>query len=69
MQDRKISVAEVEQILTSPDGKIRQSRDKAIFYRHLSRRKDNLIAAVVIEKLPDDWIEVLTVLVNFEVRK
>lgn len=40
-----------------------------ILYKKLKNRTDNLVAAVVLEKLPDDLIEVLTVLVNFEVRK
>jgi hypothetical protein len=69
MQERRISVAEIEAVISEPDGKIRQSRDKSIFYKNLKGRSDNLVAAVVIEFLPGGIIEVITVLVNFEVRK
>lgn len=69
MLERRISVAEVEQIVSDPDGKIAQSKDKMILYKKLGKRKDNLVAAVVVERLPGDFLEVVTVLVNFEVRK
>ena len=69
MQERKLTVAEVEAVVVSPDGRIQQTKDKCILYRRLSQRKDNLIAAVVIEPLPADLIEIITVLVNFEVKK
>ena len=69
MQERSISVDEVIQTITQPEGRIPQSKDKTIFYKTLKGRSDNLVAAVVVEKQPGDIWEVLTVLVNFEVRK
>jgi hypothetical protein len=69
MQERGISVVEVEQIISSPDGRIAQSKDKAILYKKLVGRRDNLVAAVVLERLPGNLLEVVTVLVNFEVKK
>jgi hypothetical protein len=69
MQDRRLSVIEVESVVTAPDGRIRQTKDKSILYKELKQRKDNLIAAVIVEALPGGIIEVVTVLVNFEVRR
>ncbi len=70
MLERKISVQEVEQIIAKPDGQIKQTKDKTIYYKKLSARKDNLLAAVVVEHFASfGVIEVVTVLVNFEVKK
>ncbi len=69
MLERKISVAEIELIITQPDGKIQQSKDKAIMYKAIPKRKDNLVAAVVVEIFSRNLFEIITVLVNFEVRK
>jgi hypothetical protein len=69
MQQRNLSVEEVLQIIQEPDGKIAQSKDKTILYKKLNRRSDNLVAAVVVERMAGDLLEVVTVLVNFEVRK
>ena len=68
MLERGISVEEVEAIVEKPDGRIYQSHDKSILYKKLKGRKDNLIAAVVLEEQFDGVIEVITVLVNFEVK-
>ena len=69
MLERKILVSEIEQIVSAPDGKIAQTKDKVILYKKLAKRKDNLVAAVVLDRLPGDVLEVVTVLVNFEVKK
>ena len=69
MQERKLSVEEVMEVIQKPDGKIVQSKDKSILYKALKARPDNLIAAVVVERMPGNLWEVVTVLVNFEVRK
>jgi hypothetical protein len=69
MQERKVTVAEVEAVIESPDGRIKQTNDKAILYRRLPGRVDNLVAAVIVESLPGGIVEVVTVLVNFEVHK
>lgn len=67
MLQRRISPQEVEDILTEPDGVIRQSRDKFIAYKKIRGRRDNMLAAVAV-KDGRMW-EVITVMVNFEVRK
>ena len=67
MLQRRISLQEVEDILTEPDDVSRQSRDKFIAYEKIRGRRDNLLAAVAVED-GRVW-EVITVMVNFEVRK
>ena len=69
MQQRLVTVDDVKSIISSPDGRIPQSRDKAILYKRIRSRKDNLVAAVIVEKMPDNVIEVITVMINFEVKK
>lgn len=69
MQERRLTVDEVESVVKAPDGRIRQTKDKQILYKKLARRADNFIAAVVVELLPGNLIEVITVMVNFEVKK
>lgn len=49
MLQRRISPQEVEDILTEPDGMIRQSRDKFIAYEKIRGRRDNVLAAVAVE--------------------
>lgn len=67
MAERNISVEDISLILSAPDGKIKQSLDKWIFYKHLTGRKDNLIAAVAVE-LKAKKLEIVTVMIHFEVR-
>lgn len=67
MLQRNILTAEVELIISEPDGAIKQSRDKFIYYKKLKGRKDNLIAAVTLIK-SKDTVEVLTVMIDFEVQ-
>jgi hypothetical protein len=66
MLERKISTTEVEVILLEPDGVIKQSLDKYIYYKKLKGRTDNMIAAVTITKKHKSF-EVLTVMIDFEV--
>jgi hypothetical protein len=68
MFERKITVTEVQNIIESYDGRIQQTRDKVIFYKRLPKRKDNLVAAVAVQQIPGDKVEVITVLVHFEVK-
>lgn len=68
MIERKINPNEVNSVISSPDGTILQSRDKTIFYKRLRHRKDNLIAVVAVGTPSKTGWEVITVLVNFEVR-
>ena len=67
MLQRPISPREVEAVLTEPDGMIRQSRDKLVAYGKIDGRKDNSLAVVAVEG--DGVREVITVMVNFEVRE
>ena len=64
---RKISTKDVELILSEPDGKIKQSQDKYIFYKKLKGRKDNLIAAVTVQS-SNTIFEIVTVMINFKVK-
>lgn len=68
MNERRVSPGEVELIITDPDGKIKQSKDKYIYFKKLKNRRDNLLAAVTVEKTKK-YFEVITVMVNFEVKK
>jgi len=67
MIQRQISTKEVEDLLARPDGTIRQSKDKVIAYKHIEGRKDDSLAVVAVER--DSNVEVVTVMVNFEVQK
>ena len=67
MLQRRISPREVEAVLTEPDGLIRQSRDKFVAYGKIDGRTDNSLAVVAVEG--DGVREVITVMVNFEVRE
>jgi len=66
MLQRKISTTDVEMILFEPDGTIKQSQDKFIYYKKLKGRRDNMMDAVAITKNHNSF-EVLTVMINFEV--
>ena len=66
MIQRNITTQDVELLITDPDGTIKQSRDKIIFYRKNEHRKDNLMAAVIVLKTKNIF-EVITVMVNFEI--
>lgn len=67
MNERNISTLEVEKIITSPDGTIKQSLDKKIYYKDFPSRNDNIIAVVALEQ--EVTYEILTVMINFEVHK
>lgn len=70
MQERKVSVDEVLLIIRKPDGKIQQSKDKMLLYKKINQRKDNLIAIVIVDRNKlKRFIEVVSVLINFEVKK
>ena len=68
MQERNISVDQVKSILEAPDGEIQQSADKWILYKEFPSRNDNLIAAVIVDRAIQGTIEVITVMINFEVK-
>ena len=67
MIQRRISTTEVEDLLVNPDGLIKQSEDKIVAYKKMEGRKDNSMAVVAIEQ--EGNFEVVTVIVNFEVKK
>ncbi len=68
MLKRNISPEEIEMLVDHPDGSFSQSRDKQVIYKRFPRRKDNLIAAVLVRQKLNTH-EVVTVMHNFEVRK
>lgn len=63
--DRKISMQELELLILSPDEVIAQG-PKYLLVKKLQGRKDNNIAAVIIEKQEQDLWVVITVMVNFQ---
>lgn len=65
MIERRLTPQEIEHVLFFADGIIKQSKDKAIYYKKMRGRKDNLIAVVAVKK--NDNFEVVTVMVRFEV--
>ena len=67
MIQRGISPRDVDDVLRNPDGVIRQSMDKVIAYKNIEDRTDNSIAVVAVEG--DQAWEVITVMINFEVRQ
>lgn len=67
MIERHISTTEIEELLVKPDGVIRQPKDKFIAYKKISEREDNSLAVVAVER--DGHFDVVTVMVNFEVKK
>ena len=67
MIQRKISTDEVELLLSKPDGIIKQSMDKFIYYKNIDSRNDNNLAAVIVDR-KNAGCEVITVMVNFEVK-
>ena len=69
MQERKVTAGEIKEVIERPDGRMQQSKDKWIYYRTLKHRRDNAIAAVILSAVPHDLVEVITVLIHFEVKK
>lgn len=64
MLERHISVEELGLILSDPD-QITEQGPKYIFSKEFKSRKDNLLAAVVMEKKEGLWL-VITIMINFE---
>ncbi|MBI3534755.1 MAG: DUF4258 domain-containing protein [Deltaproteobacteria bacterium] len=67
MEERRISLEEVNQIISEPDS-INFQGPKIILSKYFKIRNDNLIAAVLIEKKEKDLWPVITVMVHFEER-
>lgn len=65
--DRHVSLEEITQLLTSPEDVVSQG-PKLILTKTFGRRKDNKVAAVVIEKKGDELWLVITVMVNFQTK-
>lgn len=65
--DRKISMLELEQLILNPD-KIIEQGPKFIFVKKFAKRKDNNVAAVIIEKKGKDLWVVITVMINFQIK-
>ncbi|MCM0607231.1 MAG: DUF4258 domain-containing protein [Xanthomonadaceae bacterium] len=68
IQERKIFAEELDELIQSPEESIRQGA-KFILTKTFRSRKDNKIAAVVLEKKENNLWLVLTLMVNFRVRK
>lgn len=66
--ERKISLEEIKELLENPDNIIPQG-SKFIFCKYFQKRNDNKIAAVILEKKEDGLWLVITVMVNFKIRK
>jgi hypothetical protein len=66
MLQRDLSATEIESVIQEHDGKIKQSKDKFIYYKTIKGRKDNLVAVVAVKD--GQTYEVITTLVNFEVQ-
>ena len=62
MVERDISVAELEKVLTDP-GLVLLQGPKFILAKEFPNRKDNLIAAVVLEKMEKNLWLVITVMI------
>lgn len=67
MSERNISTADVALILANPDGKIRQSADKWIYFKSIPKRLDNAVAVVTVVLTPSQF-EVITVMIHFALR-
>lgn len=63
MEQRKITHDLILDVLSSPDGRIKQTMDKEIIYKKIKNRSDNLIAVVIVGKK-----EILTVMNFFEIK-
>ena len=61
----KISVQELELLVLNPDETIAQG-PKYLLVKRLTGRKDNSVAAVIIEKKEQDLWVIITVMVNFQ---
>lgn len=68
IEERKITLRELEDILKNPDDIIPQG-PKYILIKTFVHRNDNCVGVVVIEKERDGLWLVITVLVNFQKRK
>ena len=66
--ERKISLEEMTQLIETPEEVISQGA-KFILTKTFRGRKDNKIAAVIVEKQGDELWLVITVMVNFQVKK
>lgn len=68
IEERKITLKELESILKEPDDIIPQG-SKFILIKTFIHRNDNCIGVVVVEKEGNGLWLVITVMVNFQKRK
>ncbi len=66
--ERKISLEEMARLIQDPEDVISHG-PKLILTKTFGNRRDNKVAAVVMEKQGDDLWLVITVMVNFQVKK
>lgn len=67
-EERGITAHEIQELLSEPDHAIGQG-PKWVFTKSFSKRRDNMIAAVLIEKQEKNLWLVITVMNEFEIRK
>jgi len=67
MAERKITAFEIEETIRNPDWALAQG-PKWILAKHFKNRKDNLLAAVILQKEEANLWIVLTIMVHFEIR-
>jgi len=65
--ERKITIYQLSLLLHDPEKIIHQG-PKFILIRHFPNRKDNKLAAVVLEKHGENLWLVITLLINFEIK-
>lgn len=68
MVERQITVTQIEETIRNPDWSLQQG-PKWILAKNFKERKDNLLAAVVLQKEEANLWVVLTLMVQFEIRR
>ncbi len=65
IEERHVTAAELAKMIENPDITIEQG-PKWIFAKHFSHRKDNCIAAVLLEREDENLWVIVTVMVHFQ---
>ncbi len=67
-EERGITAHEIQELLKNPDHAVEQG-PKWVFTKAFTKRRDNMIAAVLIEKQEKNLWLVITVMNEFELKK
>lgn len=65
LEERHVTAEELSEVIENPDVKISQG-PKWIFAKNFSRRNDNSIAAVLLERTEENLWVVVTVMIHFQ---